>query len=154
MPNLILADSIDEQIIWQSRPAWRDFIFLLLLGTALLPILGIGVFVFVYVSIARLRHLYVVTEERCASQEGLLCRHLSEIDIVDVRDISLDQSFLQRLLRTGDLGLSSAGQDGIEVVFKGIGCPEQVKEMVRRRKRELQCEMLRESSLLTLENGD
>jgi uncharacterized membrane protein YdbT with pleckstrin-like domain len=41
--------------------------------------------------------------------------------ISDIRDITLNQSFLGRLLNYGDLGISSAGSSGSEISMIGIG---------------------------------
>lgn len=143
--SFILANATDEQILWQKRPAWRDFMVSLIFGVLLLPVLGFGVIILLYVIIERFRCLYLVTEDRVACKVGILARDVSEIDILDLRDISLHQSFLQRILGTGDVGFSSAGQAGVEVTFKGVIHPERVKEIVRRRKREIQRELFRES---------
>ena len=52
--------------------------------------------------------------------------------VQDIRNITLEQSFFQRMLGVGDIGISSAGSDGIEVRFGGVGKAPAVKERVRR----------------------
>ncbi|GEM_PF-2188816 len=153
MANIILPDS-DERILWQHRPAWREFILWLVLGTLLLAALGLGIIIFLCVTIARFRCLYLVTEERVTCRVGFLCHDISEIDILDLRDISLHQSLLQRILRTGDVGFSSAGQAGVEVMFKGVSYPERVKEIVRQRKREIQFELFHEYGPVAQERNE
>jgi uncharacterized membrane protein YdbT with pleckstrin-like domain len=143
--NLTFAEAGDEQILWQSRPAWRDFFALLMFGVFMLPVFGLGLIILIYVTIERFRCLYLVTEDRVVCKTGILARDVSEVDILDLRDISLHQSFIQKILCTGDVGFSSAGQSGVEVMFKGVSRPERVKEIVRQRKRELQRELFRES---------
>ncbi|MCI0695543.1 hypothetical protein L0337_26495, partial [candidate division KSB1 bacterium] len=53
----------------------------------------------------------------------------------------------QRVMRTGDVELSSAGRPGAEVVFKGVKYPQDIVDLVRQRKREIQRELFRESNL-------
>jgi len=148
MPNLILAAAPDERILWQHRPAWREFICSLVFGVLLLPVFGLGVIVLLYVIVARFRYVYLVTEERVACEVGILSRDISEIDILDLRDISLHQSLLQRILRTGDVGFSSAGQAGVEVMFRGVSHPELVKKIVRRQKKEINQEKTTQPTLV------
>ena len=143
--TIVPDDRDNEEILWQNRPAWRDFIGTLAFGIVLIPLIGLGVLVLLYVIILRFRCLYVVTERRVSCSIGIMSRHVSEVDIVDLRDISLHQSFIQKILRTGDVGFSSAGQGGVEVLFRGVSRPERIKEMVRRRKRQLQQELYRSS---------
>lgn len=153
MANIVLPDS-DERILWQHRPAWREFIPWLVLGALLLAVLGLGIIIFLCVTVARLRCLYLITEDRVACRVGFLCHDISEIDILDLRDISLHQTLWQRILRTGDVGFSSAGQAGVEVVFRGVSHPELVKEIVRQQKREIRRELLREAGSVGLETEE
>lgn len=84
------------------------------------------------VLVQRASSLYAVTSERVIARNGLLSTRTDEVDIRDVRNISVEQSFFQRLLKLGDIGVSSAGSDGVEVVFTGIPEASAVKEIIRR----------------------
>jgi len=144
MASFSLANEDDEQILWQNRPAWREFSWSLLLAILLLPLYGLGLIALIYVIIERFQNLYIITEDRVMCEHGILSRDVSEVDILDLRDIALHQSLWQRVIGTGDVGFSSAGQAGVEVVFKGVTHPEWVKEIVRRRKREALRDQFRE----------
>jgi len=145
---------VEEEILWQNRQSWREFFWPMLAGVALLPFYGVGFIVLLYVFIERFKCLYIVTAYRAQCKTGILSRDVSEIDIIDTRDISMHQTLWQRVLRTGDVELSTAGRPGAEVVFKGVKYPQAIVDLVRRRKREIQLELYRESSLPDQETDD
>ena len=71
-----------------------------------------------------------VTSERTRLRKGLLSKSITEVWHRDVRNVQLRQSFFQRILGVGFLGISSAGQGGIEIAVSGIPDPERVKELI------------------------
>jgi hypothetical protein len=73
-----------------------------------------------------------VTDDRTIYQEGIIARETSEVQHDDVRNIQLDQSFMQRLLKVGDVGISSSGQDDLEVIAKRLPNPAQIIDCIRK----------------------
>jgi uncharacterized membrane protein YdbT with pleckstrin-like domain len=73
-----------------------------------------------------------LTSERVTSETGLLSRKRSEVDVSDVRNIQVKQGVIQRMMGVGNVGISSAGQSGVEVVLRGVLDPDGVAELVRR----------------------
>ncbi len=73
-----------------------------------------------------------VTDDRTIYQEGVISRETSEVQHDDVRNIQLDQSFVQRLLNVGGIGISSSGQDDLEIVATRLSHPEQIIEFIRK----------------------
>ncbi len=80
---------------------------------------------------------YVVTEDRASEASGLLSRKTSEIDLADVRNIEVAQGPSERMLGVGSVGISTAGQSGFEVVFKGVKHPNDVADIVRKARERL-----------------
>jgi len=72
-----------------------------------------------------------VTDDRTIYQEGIVSRETSEVQHDDVRNIQLDQSFVQRLLGVGGIGISSSGQDDMEVVAKRLPNPGRIIKLIR-----------------------
>ncbi|EGF24055.1 PH domain-containing protein [Rhodopirellula baltica] len=72
-----------------------------------------------------------VTDDRTIYREGIVSRDTSEVQHDDVRNIQLDQTFMQRLLNVGGVGISSSGQDDLEVVAKGLPHPKQIIDLIR-----------------------
>ncbi|QDV35268.1 PH domain-containing protein [Tautonia plasticadhaerens] len=80
------------------------------------------------------KSLYVtltVTNRRSILRKGLFSKATSEVNHDDVRNIQVEQSVVQRLLNIGDLLISSAGQDIVEIRARAIHDPEAVATIVR-----------------------
>ena len=78
-------------------------------------------------------HLWVkltISNKRTIRHEGIVRRHTSEVLHDHVRNIEIKQSFLQRMLNVGYIGISSAGQDGIEIEVRDIPRPYAVKALI------------------------
>jgi len=139
--------TLKEETLWEGRPSywnwWPTLLIsdlLLLLAAALwsqdksswsLYAIAAASLLYLFVHLQRLGNLYTLTNHRVISRTGLFSRHHDEVEIRDIRNISLDQSFFQRLLGLGDIGISSAGGEGVEVSFEGIESALNVKEKIR-----------------------
>jgi membrane protein YdbS with pleckstrin-like domain len=71
-----------------------------------------------------------VTNKRTVLRTGLLSKRTTEVLHDHVRNIQVSQSFWNRVFDVGTLGISSAGQDGIEIVAQNIPRPEEVKRTI------------------------
>jgi len=72
-----------------------------------------------------------VTDDRTIYQEGFVSRETSEVQHNDVRNIQLDQSFVQRLLGIGGVSISSSGEDNLEIVANRLPNPKRIIELIR-----------------------
>ncbi len=71
-----------------------------------------------------------ITNKRTVLRTGLLSKATSEVVHDNIRNVQVSQSFLQRLLRVGTLGLSSSGQDGIEIQIDNIPNPDRIRQII------------------------
>lgn len=71
-----------------------------------------------------------ITNKRTVMRTGLLSRATSEVVHDNIRNVQVTQTFWQRLWRVGTLGLSSSGQDGIEIQIGDIPNPDRVREVI------------------------
>lgn len=71
-----------------------------------------------------------ITNKRTVHRQGLLSKATSEVVHDNIRNVQVTQTFWQRLWNVGTLGLSSSGQDGIEIEMKDIPRPEHVREVI------------------------
>jgi uncharacterized membrane protein YdbT with pleckstrin-like domain len=83
-------------------------------------------------AVKRLSARYTVTDQRVRASLGLFARRVDEVEVSDIRNVVLTQSFFERLVGTGTVGLSTSAGDGVEVVLVGVPGAESVKEAVRR----------------------
>lgn len=136
-----------ERTVWSGRPSfwnwWPTFaaadLSLLLAGALWWTgrpdyapyALGAAAVFYLLVVFLRFSSSYRLTTHRAMARTGLLAAHLDEVEIRDVRSITLDQSLFQRLLGIGDVGFSTSGGDGVEVAFHGIADAVAIKEKVR-----------------------
>ena len=78
---------------------------------------------------------YTVTSERVIQRKGLLSRRVSEVEISDIRNVQVNQGITQRIFGIGNVGISTAGQSGVEIVFAGIKRPQPVADMIREQRK-------------------
>ena len=70
-----------------------------------------------------------VTNKRTILRRGILSKSITEVWHRDVRNVQLDQTFFQRILGVGQVGISSSGQSGLEISVTGIPDPDLVKRL-------------------------
>jgi hypothetical protein len=71
-----------------------------------------------------------ITNKRSVHRVGLLSKATSEVIHDNIRNVQVTQTFWQRLWGVGKLGLSSSGQDGIEIEIADIPHPERVRRII------------------------
>jgi uncharacterized membrane protein YdbT with pleckstrin-like domain len=78
----------------------------------------ISPFVFIYIAflpfifLARLNTRYTLTSERLIVAKGLLSRKIDEIELFRIKDVTLSQSFFQRLVGYGNVKVASSDTSG------------------------------------------
>ena len=77
----------------------------------------------------------IVTSLRTTLKTGILGRSINEVYHRDVRNVQIQQSFFQRLMGVGAVGVSSAAQAGIEIAVDGIRSPMKVREIIDQQRR-------------------
>jgi uncharacterized membrane protein YdbT with pleckstrin-like domain len=76
-----------------------------------------------------------VTSERTSCRRGILSKSITEVWHQDIRNVQLNQSLLQRILDVGKIGISSAGQSGLEISVSGIPNPDKIKQLIDQHRR-------------------
>ncbi len=71
-----------------------------------------------------------ISNKRVVERRGLLSRSINEVLHDHVRNIQVKQTFIQRLFGIGSVGISSAGQDGIEIFMKNLPDPDDIKRTI------------------------
>jgi len=72
----------------------------------------------------------IITEERTTLRRGVFSKYTTEVTHDNVRNVQIAQSFFQRLMGVGNVGISSAGQSGVEIYVRGIPDPDRVRELI------------------------
>jgi membrane protein YdbS with pleckstrin-like domain len=118
---VVLAGAITALV--ESAPTWADWAAVAGLVLAAAWLLAR------YVRWASTR--LVVTSSRIIHRTGVLARRGREIPLAALTDISYHQSLFERIIRSGDLLLESAGRDGHEV-FPHLPRPARIQNQIAR----------------------
>ena len=123
----------DETILYEAHPAMfksNPIVFIL----CIVSIVGLIPLLIWYLK-SRSTTL-IVTDDQTTLRTGLLSKNTNDVFHENVRNIQVKQSFFQRIMGVGDVGISSAGQSGVEIEVKGIPDPDRVKEIIDQYRRD------------------
>ena len=76
---------------------------------------------------------YVVTNERLIVRRGFIARQGKEIPLEVINDVAFAQTVIERLLRSGDLLIESAGEQG-QSRYSDIPDPEGIQALIYRQR--------------------
>ena len=71
-----------------------------------------------------------ITNKRTVARKGLFSRSTSEVVHDNIRNVQVDQSFWDRIWNVGAIGISSSGQDGIEIQMKNVPKPQELQKLI------------------------
>jgi uncharacterized membrane protein YdbT with pleckstrin-like domain len=135
-----------EQDVWSARPSlwigfrtyfWAVILCMVFLFIGLVErraLFGVGIAaIIVAIRILQIKKIhYHLTSQRLRITSGILSRHLIEVELFRVRDLSMQQGFIQRLLSIGTVRAVSTDQDADDIFLRGIKDAMKVKENLRR----------------------
>lgn len=154
----------EERIVSEFRPHWKALLpplfftlaalvvlgamtVLVPEGTAKLAAMGLVVLVWLLLAVPPFVRWWftqhVLTNERLITRKGVFHRSGKEIPLEAINDVSFSQTLLERVLRSGDLLIESAGELG-QSRFTDIPDPESFQSRIY---------SLREERVMALEGG-
>jgi uncharacterized membrane protein YdbT with pleckstrin-like domain len=117
-------------VVWsasEGQVANLGTLVLCLVGCWLvLPLLYAG-----YVGLRTACHRYTLTDQRLRERRGILSVTTEELELYRVKDITLQQPLLQRLIGRGRVVLATSDRTTPVVVLNAIGDPQTVANLVR-----------------------
>lgn len=143
-PTKLLSD--DEVIVAEFRPHWSGILkegallVLVVVLIVLVQVQGWSAWISLALVIAALaitaeglirwlNTLHVITNERVIYRAGLIAKRGKEIPHDVINDVAFSQSAIERLFRTGDLLIESAGTHG-QSRYSDIPEPEHVQSLI------------------------
>ena len=155
-PDNILTE--DELVIRQFRPHWRmlaipalwfigAIVAIVLVyrvlppddGTVDLVFTGLIVLAMVALVVSPVIKwwftIYVLTSERLITRTGMIARSGIELPLENINNVLFNQSVIERVLKSGDLLIESAGESG-QSQFKDIPNPEEFQSTLYRTREE------------------
>ena len=128
---------MDEQVLYESHPKMFKnncigFIFCVILISAY----GLGIIILLIWWLRTLGIKLIASSERITLRKGILSKHTNEVYHTDVRNIQISQGLLQRFFNVGKIGISTAGQGGIEIEVQGMPYPQKIKTIIDQYRRQ------------------
>jgi uncharacterized membrane protein YdbT with pleckstrin-like domain len=120
-----------EQDLFDIRPSAKAFLGQIILGILLIPVFLIGLIVLLNVWYRVLSLRYRLTTERLFMSRGLIAKSVEELELFRVKDITVRQGILQRLLGVGVVTILSTDDTNPQLSLSGIDRPVEIKEMIR-----------------------
>ncbi len=120
----------EERVLYEASPAMfrnRPVSFIL---CCILSLAGVGLIILGIWYLKTRATTLTITNEQTTLRRGLLSKYTNDVFHSNVRNIIVRQSFFQRIMGVGYVGISSSGQSGIEIEVNGIPDPERVKQII------------------------
>ena len=124
-----------ETVLYQSNPAMFRSDPLRFVFFCLLCVLLIGFPLLLMWWLKCKSTELTVTDQIVSLRRGILSKSLNEVRLEHIRNVQLRQGLFQRLFDIGWIGISSAGQGGLEIEVDGIPSPAKVKAIIDERLR-------------------
>jgi membrane protein YdbS with pleckstrin-like domain len=145
----VTVDPNHEEIIWEGNPSqflnsaeygvWIFiFIGVLVLGV-FLPAAFLSLILLAPICAIHCAFLfwklkttvYTISTQRIRIRSGLFSKKVQEIELFRVRDTSADQSFTDRIIKIGNLRITSGDATDPELLIKAIPEPMEIREKLR-----------------------
>jgi len=104
---------------------WFKILFVLSLIIILISLISVG-----KVEYNIFSRRYALTTQRLMYSRGLFTESFKSVMYNNITDVSLEQSFWDRLLNTGTLYIETAGAEKYELRYRKISKPFQVKKKI------------------------
>ena len=122
---------LEEQPICEMKPAARAYWGILFWGLVLLPFFLLGALLWLRVWYLVSSTRYRLTTQRLFVQTGLIAKKLEEVELFRVKDVTLHQGMIQRLLGVGNVVVLSSDDTTPRLELAGIPAPLEAKEKIR-----------------------
>ena len=121
----------EEQVVWTGSPSQlvNTPVFIV---CALLVWLIVPLFVAIWKWLVVRNIRYELTSERLRMREGVLNKHLDEVELYRVRDYRLEQPLYLRIFSLGHITIRTTDTSNLVIVLRAIADSEGVLERVRR----------------------
>ena len=93
---------------------------------------------------------YVLTSERLITRTGMIARSGIELPLQNINNVLFNQSVIERVLKSGDLLIESAGESG-QSEFTNIPNPEEFQSLLYRTREEQSRKTAAEESAIAAE---
>lgn len=118
----------NERVIYQIKLHWLIFIYLALHWLLAIATIGLWLLPAIYQTLKWNNLLRALTNIRLLTKEGIISRSSSEILLRSVETVTIEQTFIGRLLNYGVINITGVG--GSQVAITWVGKPLEVKRII------------------------
>jgi hypothetical protein len=162
-------DEMEEQL-WQGRYSgkamvgyWAGSVVVIVLtavfsirqmgiGQGLLTTIVVGIVVwgalFLLLTYRKLANSYLLTTQRFIHKEGILRQVSDRIEVIDMDDVTYEQTIIDRMLSVGTIRITSSDRSHPKLSLRGIDDVQRIADLIddvrrkERRKRSLHIETI------------
>ncbi|MFQ3308505.1 MAG: putative membrane protein YdbT with pleckstrin-like domain [Candidatus Nanohaloarchaea archaeon] len=131
-------DSIDwanldqgEKILWKGQPRMKSILPALVIGIPL-SLVGVGLLIIIGAYLQIQNTSFLVTNQGLYKKTGILSRNVQKIGFDKVQNISFSQGIFGSQFDYGNIEISTAGGQGVEMRFNSINRPREVENIINK----------------------
>ena len=122
----------DEEVEWSGQPRIKSVIPAVIVGLPL-SIFGVGLLIIIGAYLSVKNTFYVVTSTGLYRKKGVLSRDVQKIGYDKIQNISFSQGVFGNYFDYGNIEISTAGGERVEMRFRSIEDPKKVQDMINNR---------------------
>jgi uncharacterized membrane protein YdbT with pleckstrin-like domain len=111
----------NEVIRYEAKVSWWSMLGYLLIGTLLLPVMGIGLLFYLAAFLRRWSTELAITDRKVVAKSGVIARQSIEVLLPKVESVQVHQGILGRLLNYGTIIICGTGNS--KAPIRGISDP-------------------------------
>lgn len=121
---------MEEQTVWEGRPSqWVNFGYFVIGGLLCWTVLPLLMLLAAYLRVRFTQ--YAITSQRLRITTGVLSRRVDEIELYRVKDYTVVEPFILRLVGMGSIYVASNDVNTPSVVLSGVVNPRSIREKLR-----------------------
>lgn len=110
----------------ELQPSWKNHILGYAVSILLIPLFGIGLISLYFIYQRHKKYSYTFTDTQISSRDD---KYQRNIDLVNIENVDLEQSWLQRKMGIGNLILSTTATS---MTLRGMQNPANLKELLQK----------------------
>ncbi|MFB6192634.1 MAG: PH domain-containing protein [Candidatus Nanohaloarchaea archaeon] len=120
----------DEEVLWKGQPRIKSILPAVIVGIPLIAAFGLGLLVIAGAYYNVKNTFFVVTSQGLYRKSGVFSRNVQKIGFDKVQNISFSQGVFGSYFDYGNIEISTAGGQGVEMRFNSIEQPREVEQII------------------------
>jgi uncharacterized membrane protein YdbT with pleckstrin-like domain len=120
----------ESKVVWLATEGqvrhWLTYVLCMLFAWTIVPVLYA-----IYRYLATAAHTYQLTDQRLIEHSGLISKSTQVLELYRVKDLSIQQDFLPRLLGRGNIVLETSDRSTPTVTMLAVPGVHRVADLIR-----------------------